>query len=154
MVKTRKFLNLSFIVAIGMLVSSSLISCGGGTPSTTTTRPPTTTNPPTTTTTPPTTTTSPPTTTTVPPTTTTVPPTTTSGIGVQVYTASCASCHGADRKGLSSGGITLYPPVLPTSPGVGTRTEAQLATYIATHQTGSSLTVAQRTAVAAFLKAT
>jgi mono/diheme cytochrome c family protein len=149
MVKTRKLLILSLFVVIGMLVSSSLISCGGGTSSTTTTHPPTITNPPTTTTLPPTTT---PTTTTVPPTTTTVPPTTTSGVGAQVYTTSCASCHGSDRKGLSSGGITLYPPVLPTSPGVVTRTEAQLATFIATHQTGSSLTVDQRTALAAFLK--
>ena len=154
MLQNRKFLITSFIVILSMFASVGMIACGSSSPSTTTTHPPTTTNPPTTTTVPPTTTTVPPTTTTVPPTTTTIPPTTTSNIGAQVYSANCAACHGADRKGLSSGGITLYPPVLSTSIGVSTRTMDQLATFIATHQTGSSLTVDQRTALATYLKAT
>jgi mono/diheme cytochrome c family protein len=150
MLRNHKLLIPSLLITLGMLASIGLVACGGGTPATTTTH--STTNPPTTTI-PPTTTTVPPTTTTVPPTTTTVPPTT-SGVGAQVYSTSCASCHGPDRKGLASGGITIYPPVLSTSVGVSTRTIDQLATFTATHQTGSSLTADQRTALATYLKAT
>ena len=147
----------SVALVIIILSTIGLTACSSS-PATTTTHPITTTNPPTTTTVPPTTTTVPPTTTTVPPTTTTVPPTTTtappSTAGASLYSANCAACHGADRKGISVGATVLYPPVLSTSVGVSTRSQDALAAFIATHQTGSTMTADNRTILAAYLKAT
>jgi mono/diheme cytochrome c family protein len=103
---------------------------------------------------PPATTTPPPTTT--PPATTpaTTPPATTSAVNAaQLYANSCAVCHGANRQGVIVGTTVLGPPVLVTSPSVASRTEAQLTSYILTHQTGALLDPDQRAALVKMLKA-
>lgn len=148
MLRNSKFLIPSLFIIVSVLASVNLVACGGGTPSTTTTHPPTTTNPPTTTTVP-------PTTTTVPPTTTTIPPTTTASGGAAIYassTTNCAVCHGANRQGVSAGGIVIGPPIPVTDTFISSNSLTQIATFLATHQTGSSLTADQRTALATFLK--
>jgi hypothetical protein len=52
---------------------------------------------------------------------------------------------------VTSGVVVIGPPVLSTAPGVSSRTEAALATFLSTHK-GLTLTAAQNTSLAAFLK--
>jgi mono/diheme cytochrome c family protein len=147
----NKSLILSVALVLVLFSTIGLSACGGSSP--TTTHPITTTNPPITTTIPPTTTTVPPTTTTPP--TTTVPPTTTSGSGAAIYnstSANCTFCHGANRQGVTLGTTVLGPPIPASLQFITSQTEAQLATFLSTHATGSTLTADQRNALATFLK--
>jgi mono/diheme cytochrome c family protein len=61
------------------------------------------------------------------------------------YSSYCVACHGADRQG----GIG---PAL-TAAALSARTESWIVALLASHNTGSSLTVAERTSVAQWLKA-
>jgi mono/diheme cytochrome c family protein len=61
------------------------------------------------------------------------------------YSSNCVACHGADRQG----GIG---PAL-TAAALSARTESWIVALLASHNTGSSLTVAERTSVAQWLKA-
>ncbi|QNT76203.1 c-type cytochrome [Dehalogenimonas etheniformans] len=61
-----------------------------------------------------------------------------------VFTANCAICHGAARTGTSVG-PNITPPFLTTY------TEATLAAFISSHQTGPTLPAADWPALAAYL---
>ena len=64
-----------------------------------------------------------------------------------VFAANCAVCHGTTRTGASIG-PNITPPFLTAY------TEASLATFISSHQTGPSLPAADWPALATYLKTT
>ena len=151
----QRIIPLSVICALLGLATA----CGSPTP--TTPQPLQTTTVPTTIPTlPPITTQAPPPTTTVTPTTvptTTRPPTTTPPVTIDApstYAANCAPCHGTDRKGIVLGDTIIGPNITPNSAALTTLTATQLSSFITGHSTGTSLTVAQRDALATWLKTT
>ena len=78
----------------------------------------------------------------------TIVPSETALTASELYIKNCAPCHGGNRQGIEGPAITR------DSPRITGRTEAELATFIATHQPQLNLLASQRAALAAFLKTT